>query len=239
MKKGLTVITLAIGLVVTVTLSISRISLVSATACSTEPNTYESNDGRSYTVLQFKTVDPCEWTVPQGVIEIQSLVVGGGGAGGTADLGSSGGGGGGQVVTTTFLTNGVNSFSITVGADGIPTPVDDVGSIDSSGDGGSSSITPSNAPGTSSFGGGGGANSRLYLSAQGQGSKTGWTGGGGSVHASTRSFGSTGVGGVTRKGGDAWADGSFVDPQAAGGGGGADGAGSNATSGAAGAGGKA
>ncbi len=94
MKKGLTVITLAIGLVVTVTLSTSQISLVSASPCSTEPTTIESTDGRSYTVLQFKTVGTCEWTVPSRVSVIDALVVAGGG-GGNASSGVGGDGGGG------------------------------------------------------------------------------------------------------------------------------------------------
>lgn len=119
MKKGLTVITLAIGLVVTVTLSTSRISLVSAAACATESSTFESNDDRSYTVLQFKDVGTCQWTIPAGVNQINYLIVAGGGGGGSRH---GGGGGAGGVVhnlglTPLSVTPG-SSGSVTVGAGG-------------------------------------------------------------------------------------------------------------------------
>ena len=70
----------------------------------------------SYTILAFKDVGTCTWTVPAGVTNVDYLVVGGGGGGG-GHIG--GGGGGGEVVTgtRTGLTT-TSSYSITVGAGG-------------------------------------------------------------------------------------------------------------------------
>ena len=174
------------------------------------------------------------WTKPNGVTSVRYLLVGGGGAGGSALYGSAGGGGGGQLKDATLNTTSNTSIAVVIGAGGAPT---DVATVASGGDGDTSSITPNGGTIVSAVGGGGGANSRIYnASPQGSGSTTGWTGGGGSSHASTTVTGSTGTGGASLKGGNAFGSGTS-DLQAAGGGGGAGGPGVAATSGVAGAGG--
>jgi hypothetical protein len=194
-------------------------------------------NGTSYTVDRILGVGSCDWLTPNGVSSARVLVVGGGGAGGTVASGSSGGGGGGRVLESSISFTPNTSVAVTVGAGGVATPIASVGTISSSGDGGSSSITPSGGSAISALGGGGGANARVWTVAQGVGSTSGWTGGGGSSHAVTTSNGSTGAGGAGLKGGNAIGDGSTADPQAGGGGGGSGGSGANAVSGAAGAGG--
>ncbi|CAN2226040.1 Listeria/Bacterioides repeat [Candidatus Nanopelagicaceae bacterium] len=174
------------------------------------------------------------WTKPNGVTSVRYLLVGGGGAGGSTLYGSAGGGGGGQVKDATLTTISNTSIAVVIGAGGSPT---DVATVASGGDGGATSITPNGGTLLTALGGGGGANSRLWsASPQGSGSTTGWTGGGGSSHATTTVTGSTGTGGASLKGGNAFGSGTS-DLQAAGGGGGAGGAGVAATSGVAGAGG--
>jgi hypothetical protein len=211
--------------------------------CAVSRSTFTGNglngtiNGRSYTVDQILGVGTCNWLSPLGVESASVLVVGGGGAGGTVSSGSSGGGGGGRVLESTINFIPSTSVAVAVGAGGIPTPIASVATVSSSGNGESSSVTPSGGSAISALGGGGGANSRVWTATQGVGSTTGWTGGGGSSHAATASSGSTGSGGAGLKGGNALGDCCVADPQAGGGGGGAGGAGANAVSGTAGSGG--
>ena len=85
--------------------------VASAAACAPVTTT----DGL-YSVVSFKTVGTCEWTVPSTITEVTYLVVGGGGGG------ASGGGGGGGVLTNhggvalTVISNAV--MSVVVGAGG-------------------------------------------------------------------------------------------------------------------------
>jgi hypothetical protein len=212
------------------TFSTSSICAVSRTTFVGD-GTNGTINGRSYTVDQIRGVGSCSWFTPKGVESATVLVVAGGAAGGSVVVGSSGGGGGGQVRDVNLSLASVASVQVAVGSGGVPTPIASVGSISSSGNGESSSVTPTGGSTTSALGGGGGANSRIYNVTQGVGSTSGWTGGGGSVHAGTRSIGSVGVGGAGFGGGAAHADCCVADPQAAGGGGGAGGVGANASSG--------
>jgi len=167
------------------------------------------------------------WRVPTGVTSLSYLAVGGGGAGGSLIVGSSGGGGGGQVLSGNLEVSAGITATVEVGAGGLSTPTDRVLSVLASADGQSSTFNFGNGSSASALGGGGGANARRFGDPQGQPSTTGWTGGGGSAQSTNTSFGSTGLGGETRKGGNPNGAGDETK-QAAGGGGGASGAGQNA-----------
>lgn len=186
-------------------------------------------------VHQYMTVGSAAFDLAQ-QRTVRHLLVGGGGAGGSVSRGSSGGAGGGRVIDATNVVTAPTAIAVTVGGGGAPTAAGSIGTVPSGGNGASSSIVLGGTT-VGALGGGGGANSRPFNLTQGTGSTSGWTGGGGSVHAGTRSLGSTGVGGAAARGGAAHADGSVADPQSAGGGGGAGGVGANAAPGSAGAGG--
>jgi len=118
MKKRLTILLAALVLIATGLISAGQISFVSATACVTQSSVSDSG-GVSYTVLQFKTVGTCQWTIPAGVNQINYLIVAGGGGGGSRH---GGGGGAGGVVnnlgsTPLSVTPG-SSGAVTVGAGG-------------------------------------------------------------------------------------------------------------------------
>lgn len=71
-------------------------------------------------VVQFKNVGTTTWTVPAGVIAVNSLVIGGGGGGGFGSLGAGGGAGELLISGTTTLSTGVvsgySAISVTPGS---------------------------------------------------------------------------------------------------------------------------
>lgn len=112
-----------------------------AASCTPASDTY-SDDGVNYQVLVFTNSSTCDWSVPEGVAEVDLLVIGGGGAGG----GLGGGGAGEFVQRTSLAVSGV--ISVAVGAGG---PA--VGGSDATARNGSSSTFGSI---TAAGGGGGG-----------------------------------------------------------------------------------
>ena len=76
------------------------------------------------TVLTFKDIGNCEWTVPAGVTAVRLLVVGGGGSG-SAGINNvywpAGGGGGAVVANSTVSVTAGNQVTITIGAGGVAT----------------------------------------------------------------------------------------------------------------------
>ncbi len=119
MKKRLTILLAALGLIATGLISVGQISFASDIECEPEdPIEYPINDV-SYTVLQFKDVGTCQWAVPAGVNQINYLIVAGGGGGGSRH---GGGGGAGGVVNNLGLTplsvTPGNSGAVTVGSGG-------------------------------------------------------------------------------------------------------------------------
>jgi hypothetical protein len=207
-------------------------SVAAFTGNVTVANTSASSGGRvaalsgstNYIVERFTTTGSSTWTVPRGVTSVEYLVVGGGGAGGTAyQDASAGGGGGGQVTSGTRSVTANETYTIFVGRGGTTS----TGNPSPGGDGVWSRIaTSGDVTVASGLGGGGGAS---FGWSYGSASITGYTGGGGGAWAAYTSIGSTGTGGASYKGGNAFgSDNGFT--QAAGGGGGAGGAGSAATS---------
>lgn len=69
-----------------------------------------------YNVRTFTGSDT--WVCPEGVTEIEYLVVGGGGGGGLGGTASGGGGGGGGVLYGTLSVTAGNSYSVSVGSGG-------------------------------------------------------------------------------------------------------------------------
>lgn len=68
------------------------------------------------TILTFRTVGTCQWTVPAGVTSVQALIVAGGGGGGS-DNGGGGGAGGVIEAANVSVTPGA-SMNVVVGAGG-------------------------------------------------------------------------------------------------------------------------
>jgi prepilin-type N-terminal cleavage/methylation domain-containing protein len=116
------------------------------------------------------------WTVPNGVTQVQYLIVAGGGGGGrsqenpTGHGGSGGGGAGGLLSGTGFIVNG--NISVIVGSGGLPATVADT----KGGNGSSSTFSSITAIG----GGGGGAGSETLSIKTGSNGGSGGGGGWGS-----------------------------------------------------------
>jgi hypothetical protein len=121
-----------------------------AAACSPETDT---TTVAGATILQFKEVGACDWTVPAGVTAVEVLIVGGGGGGGGVAAG--GGGGAGAVLhgTSIAVTPG-SVVNVTVGAGGVA-GVNPVSAASRGGSGGNSAFGDAVALGG---GGGGGYN---------------------------------------------------------------------------------
>jgi hypothetical protein len=68
------------------------------------------------TILTFRTVGTCQWTVPAGVTSVRALIVAGGGGGGSDNGG--GGGGGGVIANSSVTVTPGASMNIVVGAGG-------------------------------------------------------------------------------------------------------------------------
>ena len=70
-------------------------------------------------VMSFTEVGTTSWTAPDGVTEVEYLVVGGGGGGGNGyDMAGGGGGGGGMVLTGTLSVTPGQTYTVTVGDGG-------------------------------------------------------------------------------------------------------------------------
>ncbi|MTA28001.1 MAG: hypothetical protein F2562_03985, partial [Actinobacteria bacterium] len=176
----------------------------------------------SYTIVAFKNVGTCSWSVPTGVTNVDYLVVGGGGGGG-AFVG--GGGGAGGLVSGAVSLGSTSSLTVAVGDGGRGG-----GRITNGGDpgsnGGDSSLagtglTPVTAIGGGGGGGGGQSNTTI------DNGRTGGSGGGTTYDAALST-----VGNGTSGQGNNGALGFTSDPlvcYAAGGGGGAGAVGSAGT----------
>jgi hypothetical protein len=70
--------------------------------------------------VSFTTVGSTNWIVPEGVFEVEYLVVGGGGGAGNGfDSGAGGGGGGGMVIQGSLLVLHNQQFGVSVGDGGL------------------------------------------------------------------------------------------------------------------------
>jgi hypothetical protein len=227
MKKRLTILFVSLGLIAAGLISVGQISFVSATTCITEASQFESGD-ISYTVLQFKTAVTCQWTIPDGVISVDYLIVAGGGGGGSDNAG--GGGGGGVLSGTMSLDPDTpnSTFSIVVGAGGAASGNNNANLQTNGGD--------SSAFGLTAFGGGQGGNGQPGARA----ATSGGSGGGGHGEnfsgSNPSTAGANGIAGQGNKGGNGNTS-STSGQGDGGGGGGAGAAGVDAASGNPGAGG--
>jgi uncharacterized repeat protein (TIGR02543 family) len=133
------------------------------------------------TVLTFKDVGNCEWTVPEGVTAVRLLVVGGGGSG-SAGINSvywpAGGGGGAIVANSSVSVTAGNKVTVTVGTGGAATAATS-GAVGNNG--GSSAFGSTTASG-------GSTNSNVATSNAG---RIGGTSGNGNVGGSGTSSGSS------------------------------------------------
>ena len=183
----------------------SRISVEISTALSNSPDSILLMDGR---VINFFADGSHTFTAPDGVAEVEYLIVGGGGGGGgisnVALVGGAGGGGAGGVLSGTMGVTSGNDYNVTVGGGG----AGGVGGSSPGGTGGSSSFDSITANG-----GGGGA------SVGNNNGQSGASGGGGRLN------GSGGNGSQGNDGGNG--SGASVATAAAGGGGGAGSDGAN------------
>jgi uncharacterized repeat protein (TIGR02543 family) len=133
------------------------------------------------TVLTFKDVGNCEWTVPEGVTAVRLLVVGGGGSG-SAGINSvywpAGGGGGAVVANSSVSVTAGNKVTVTVGTGGAATAATS-GAVGNNG--GSSAFGSTTASG-------GSTNSNVATSNAG---RIGGTSGNGNIGGSGTSSGSS------------------------------------------------
>ena len=119
MRKFLT------ALVVGVFISFGSVTPASAAACTTTDTTVTIS-GQSYELVTISSTGSCTWTVPDGVIEIDFLIVAGGGGGGggagwdsgAKNGGGGGGGAGGLGIHTDISATPSNTIQISVGAGG-------------------------------------------------------------------------------------------------------------------------
>lgn len=200
---------------------------VEAASCTAPVRTTSGN----YTIVQFKTVESCSWTVPAGVTSLDFLVVAGGGGGG-AWVGGGGGGGGFRGINSFTVTPGT-ALAVTVGAGGDPANVASTyynGAVGTNGgDSQFGTIVAAGGGKGASHGPGGDTPS---LRAYAGGSGGGGTGSSGTANYENMRVGASGNTPSTSPsqgfsgGSGSAASGSWV----AGGGGGAGGAGSNGTS---------
>ncbi len=152
----------------------------------------------NYEIIAFTDVGPHTWAVPDGVTEVDVLVVGGGGGGGLVRGG--GGGGGGVIYEESVIITPSEQYSIVVGAGG-------TGGVRSSSH--STSGGDSSAFGFIAIGGGRGARWNSGTGA----AEVGGSGGGGAGHTAH-----SGANGTINQGNDG---GDGLATNAAGGGGGA------------------
>jgi hypothetical protein len=131
--------------------------LLPQTAAAVNPNCSPASDTSTvpgYTVLTFTSTGICNWTAPDGVITLDTLLVVGGGGGGagifTVDSSSGGGGGGGGGAYLASSVSIPSSVTIQVGAGGAG------GVSTSSRPGNTGSRGSTSAFGTITAGGGGG-----------------------------------------------------------------------------------
>jgi hypothetical protein len=195
----------------------------SAAVCTTPTQSSLTDNGVTYTVQSFTTVESnCTFTIPAGVISLDLFIVGGGGG---AGFGSCGGGGGaGRVIvsnTPISVSPGLN-ISLTVGGGGTG------GFITSSdwrvgGSGTASSVTISANTYSASGGGGGGGST-------GYNGLTGGSGGGGTACGTAGSGGSADNTSIT--GFTTYANSGATGSGTGGGGGGAGAAATNSNGGA-------
>ena len=132
-------------------------SLLPLTAAAVNPNCSPASDTSTvpgYTVLTFTSTGTCNWTAPDGITTLDSLLVVGGGGGGagifTVDSSSGGGGGGGGGAYLASSVSIPSSVTIQVGAGGAG------GGFSGSRNGNNGSKGTSSAFGTITAGGGGG-----------------------------------------------------------------------------------
>jgi hypothetical protein len=154
--------------------------------------------GTNYIIERFTSSGTTSWVAPQGVTQIDLLVVGGGGGGGNRAAG--GGGGGGFAETTNYTVTPGTSYSVTVGAGG----AGGASSAANSGSSGGASSFLLSGTGLVANGGGGGKD---HLTAG--------TGGIGGASGTA-----TGTGAVTSKAGGAAKGSGTCDTNWCGGGGG-------------------
>ncbi len=116
--------------------------------------------GAGINIVAFTDVGTHTWTVPEGVTEVDVLVVAGGGGGGSrnstcnsAHYGSGGGGGGGIIYETIQISS--NEYSVVVGEGGIGSPAGGPTNSNDAQNGGNSS-----AFGLTAIGGGAGGSGR-------------------------------------------------------------------------------
>lgn len=225
MRRKPLILFTSLALAMAILVASDNLSPVSATSCA--PESSKVIDGNTeYTVLQFKTVGTCTWTVPTGVTAIDYLIVAGGGGGGGRHGG--GGGGGGLLSASSFDVSEIATTSVTVGVGGNGSPyLDNNSSINSTsartqrggdsiafgltangGGAGVGKANPANASDINGGSGGGGDSSSSTKGqatgfgigfAGGQGfnnSSGGWSGGGGGGAGSTGSNATFGVGGT-------------------------------------------
>ncbi|MTA28598.1 MAG: S8 family serine peptidase, partial [Actinobacteria bacterium] len=186
-------------------------------ATASERCTPERTTEGSYTVLAFKDVGTCTWTVPAGVTNVDYLVVGGGGGGG-AFVGG-GGGAGGLRSGTGLLLRPEQSVSIVVGDGGAGGEVIAGGGGAQASNGGTSSISGTGITTVSGTGGGGGGGGGNSGATRDNGSSGG--SGGGAVYGGSLSSVGTGVAGEGSNGALGFTRDSAPACYAAGGGGGA------------------
>ncbi len=171
----------------------------------------------TYTIHAFTSSGT--FVPPDGVTQVDVLVVGGGGGGGGDRYGGGGGGAGGVIWQTGVAVQ--PGFSVTVGAAGA------AGADATGGDGGSSSVA-----GYTAVGGGGGGKGN-----NGAAGRAGGSGGGGGARESAPATIAGGTGTASQGNDGGAGQGTSSDAQRGGGGGGAGGAGGIGTTGPGGAGG--
>jgi hypothetical protein len=133
------------------------VSLLPQIAAAVNPNCSPASDTSTvpgYTVLTFTSTGTCNWTAPDGVITLDTLLVVGGGGGGagvyTSVLDSGGGGGGGGGAYLASSVSIPSSVTIQVGTGGTG------GGFSATNSGNNGARGSSSAFGTITAGGGGG-----------------------------------------------------------------------------------
>ena len=186
---------------------LSPISVSAAAACNPTSTTSTIN-GAQYVYLAFKATGLCSWTAPQGVTQVDVLLVagGGGGAGGSSGAGGGGGAGGfieqsdqslpaGGVVDITVGTGGnAGGTTGTNGGDSIATLSSTLTAKGGGGGGGGYSSTATAGLQGGSGGGGGGVGGAFAAGGAALSALQGNSGGSGSGNYS--GGGGGGAGGI-------------------------------------------
>ena len=160
---------------------------IANTNCATTSDVYDSQ-----TVVVFKNVGSCTWSVPAGVTSINIFAVGGGGGGGQ-NIGNGGAGGSLGTLTSQSISAGT-PITIAVGAGGTGSQTPGNVCPTACGNGSNGSATQITATGISlSEAGGTGGNG---YSASQSAAPTGANGGGGGGSGSTASGGAPTAGGA-------------------------------------------